>query len=358
MQTNTVQHETLSVSNDNTRPLPLVAITLLLLSLVGSATTGFAQEEVATRALGTSAHESADALQPATQLPTVHPHRVFPRSGYSTGGVSLRNRGAGGIAISGVIAPVKAAYLYWAVITPAAPTKAVSSIYIEREYPAPETAPLILAGVPVGAGPPPCWKGAVITVFEAPIPLGIAVGNGLYNVQLLPGTGAAVSGSDPWLTPPAPVLFEGASIVMVGAGAGTVSLYDIGLAGSTFAANLGLAYPLALPVPTPGVRTLFDNIGADGQHGGPPKTRSSIASISDEMTIINGIHFAGPGSPYNDSDWNGSSGFPVTELWDDTGHDITPATPPGTLGLSVFFFNGGVAPGDCLTPVANVVEED
>jgi hypothetical protein len=198
----------------------------------------------------------------------------------------------------------------------------------------------------------------VITVFEAAIPPSIVApgGNGLYNVQLLPGAAGDISGSDPWLVGPVLPLWEGASIVMVGAGPGTVSIYDFGFAGATFMANLGFAYTLALPLPTPGVRTLIDNIGADGQHG-LGGTRKAVVSMSDEMTMINGIPFAGPGSPYNDTDWNGSSGFPVTELWDDTGHDITPVGA-GVGALKVTIFNGGVAPGDCLTTVVNVVEED
>jgi len=46
-------------------------------------------------------------------------------------------------------------------------------------------------------------------------------------------------------------------------------------------------------------------------------------AFTSEITTIGGPAFAGPGSAYWDSDWNGSSGLPVPELWDDTGPDIT-----------------------------------
>ena len=164
MLTNSAQHRTFTISDN--RLLPPVVITLLLMLAVGSAATGFAQDDGPSRDLGTTAYEGADSVQQATPLPPVPPHVVFPNSGYSTGGVSLRNRGAGGISISGVIPPVKAAFIYWAVITPGAPPPPVSSILIEREFPAPETALLVLAGIPVGAGPPPCWPGAVITCLQ------------------------------------------------------------------------------------------------------------------------------------------------------------------------------------------------
>jgi hypothetical protein len=47
----------------------------------------------------------------------------------------------------------------------------------------------------------------------------------------------------------------------------------------------------------------------------------------------------------------------VPELWDDTGHDITFVTPAGTKLLNIVINSPG-APADCLTPVANVVEEE
>jgi hypothetical protein len=147
---------------------------------------------------------------------------------------------------------------------------------------------------------------------------------------------------------------DGASIVIIGTGPSTqtVALYDSGLAGATFHGNPGISYSLLLPAPASGALTLFDNIGADGQQG---ISRTATSGYADEITKINGTIVAGPGSLYNDSDWNGSSARPLPQLWDDTGHDITLATPSGTTTLNITIANKGETGFDCLTPVANVV---
>jgi hypothetical protein len=304
---------------------------------------------------GSTACSTASGVE-AKALTPIHPFFVAPASSYGTGGTALRNRGAGSISISGVVAPVKATFIYWAVISAGAPPAAATKIRLQREFPLPASAVVILAGAVVGVGAPPCWPGNVVTVFRAVVPPAVATGNGLYEVTLLPGAAGTVNGADPWLAIRLP-LWEGTSMVMVGTGAGTVSIYDGGLAGNTFTANIAFPYTLVLPVPAPGLRTLFDNIGADGQHV-LGRSRLDVPTMSNEITTINGFLTAGPGSAYSDSDWNGSSGLPVPELWDDTGHDITPAAPAGTPALNVVIFNGGGAPADCLTPVANVVETD
>ena len=107
-----------------------------------------------------------------------------------------------------------------------------------------------------------------------------------------------------------------------------------------------------MPTAASGTLTLFDNIGADGQQG---TSRKAVSGVGDEITKINGKLVAGPGSLYNDSDWNGSSARPLPQLWDDTGHDITAATPSGTNRLNITIANKGETLFDCMTPVANIV---
>lgn len=284
-----------------------------------------------------------------TALATIKPFVSFPQSGFGTGGVALRNRGAGNISVSGVVGAAKAALIYWAVITNGPPAAPESAIQVQQLFPA-VSPNVTLPGIVVGSGTPPCWPGTVITVFRARIPPAVATGNGSYQITLNKGASGLTNGSDPWLGAPVLPLFEGASMVMVGDGAGTVAIYDTGLAGNTFTASpAAFMYSLVLPVAAPGNLTLLDNIGADGQQG---SSRTSI--FATEATTINGVNVAGPGSTYNDSDWNGSSGYPIPQLWDDTGHDITKATPAGTAMLNVAITdNPG---GDCLTPVANVVQ--
>jgi hypothetical protein len=327
--------------------------------LIGLLATVFLVTSTSSLAANTSQKECGSAgsfavpeVFPTLNLGTIKPFKVFKNASYGTGGVALRNRGAGGISISGVVAPVQAAYIYWAVIDPNADS---SKITVKRLYPG-TAGPVTLPGVVVGAGKPPCpWPGNQIVVFRAQMKAGFALGNGLYEVSPF-GVGAGTTdGSDPWAVVALP-LWEGASIVMVGqpSGApGLVSIYDRGLAGNTFISGGGLAYNLALPITTPGIRTLFDNIGADGQHV-QAASRLANPAFTQETTTI-GPPQSGPGSLYWDSDWNGSSGLPVPELWDDTGHDITAlGSGVGALPVTVSQPKGL----DCLTPVANVVEED
>jgi hypothetical protein len=341
--------------HENHKPFSLIFPALLLIAVLAIAGSSAAADTPQKSECSASDSPAAGNVDPGLNLGNIGPFRVFKNASYGTGGVAMRNRGAGGISISGVIAPVQAAYVYWAVI---APNKAASVICVKRLFPG-VAGPANLAGTVVGAGAAPCpWPGGKIIVFRALIPPGIAVGNGLYEVSLLAGAAGTVNGSDPWMAV-VPPLWEGASIVMVGqpspvAPAGLVSIYDQGLAGKTFPSGGGLAYNLILPIPTPGARTLIDNIGADGKHA-VGASRLAAAPLTGETTTIGGPAFAGPGSAYWDSDWNGSSGLPVPELWDDTGHDIT-MLGAGLPNLPVTVFQPGG--GDCLTPVVNVVEED
>ncbi|PYX58277.1 MAG: hypothetical protein DMG73_10915, partial [Acidobacteria bacterium] len=232
-------------------------------------------------------------------------------------------------------------------ITQGPPTAADQSVIVQRLFPTPASVAVNVVGTAVGSGAQPCWTGTTITVFRGTIPLTVATGNGLYKVTLKPGASGTTGGADPWVAAPLP-LFEGASIVLVGTGTGNVAVYDSGLSGATF--NTSLSYSLILPTTATGSLTLWDNIGADGQQG---KSRTSI--VAKETTTINGLAVAGPGSAYNDSDWNGSAGYPLPQLWDDTGHNVTAASPRGTTRLNVTFKTNSATP-DCLTPVANVVE--
>jgi hypothetical protein len=278
-------------------------------------------------------------------------------SQFGSGGVGLRNRGAGSIAVSGVLPPVKAAYIYWAVISKGAASAANKTIMLQRLSPTPVSAVATITGTNVGTGPSPCWgtSSDTITVFRGTVPTTVATGNGVYQVTLLKGASGSTAGGDPWVGTPIFPLMEGASLVIIGTGTATqrVAIYDQGLSGKTFAGNTGLSYSLILPITATGKLTLFESIGADGQQG---VSRLAIASVADEMTMINGVPVAGPGSNFNDSDWNGSSARPLPQLWDDVGHDITAATPKGTTTLDITIGNGGGTPPDCMTPVANVVQ--
>jgi len=104
--------------------------------------------------------------------PLPHPWSL-PTSQFGTGGVALRNRSSGSISVSGVVSPLQAAYLYWAVITAGPPKAANQTITIARQFPTPGASASV-TGIVVGSGEQPCWTGDTITVFRAVVPLNVA----------------------------------------------------------------------------------------------------------------------------------------------------------------------------------------
>jgi hypothetical protein len=329
----------------------------LLMGFAVAQTGSISDQQSRQPAWGTSEASGAADTRFATSVGTLEAAAVAAGTQFGSGGVGLRNRGAGSIAISGVVAPVQAAYIYWAVITKGAATAANKAIMLQRLFPTPVSAVTTITGTNVGSGTSPCWpQGNTITVFRGTVPTTVATGNGVYEVTLLKGASGSTTGGDPWVGTQKVPLMEGASMIIIGKGTATqrVAIYDVGLAGQTFAGSTGISYSLTLPITATGKLTLFESIGADGQQG---KSRLAIQPAADEVTVINGVTIAGPGSNFNDSDWNGSSARPLPQLWDDVGHDITAATPAGTTTLDVSIGNGGETPNyDCMTPVANVVQ--
>lgn len=265
----------------------------------------------------------------------------------ATGAVGLRNRGEGGINVSGVTGAMKRALIYWAVITDGPPTSAVNRIDIKRGGVG-SIFTTVLGSV-VGTGASPCWGGQT-TVYRGVIPLTVATGNALYVVRLKPGANGSIAGGSPWASPRPPLpLFEGVSLVFVGTGNATVALYDVGLAGKMFFGTL--SYQLTSPVTVAGAtEVLIHNIGADGQIG---VGTTADADTAGEITTLNGRRIAGPGSPAAASDWNGSVAAPLPQLWDNITHEVTTAAKAGTSNLILPFTVN--APDDCLVPVANVL---
>ncbi|MBZ5657887.1 MAG: hypothetical protein LAO56_21715 [Acidobacteriia bacterium] len=335
---------------------PLFALSCLFLTMVAGVGQAVAQDVGFDACAPASCSQAANAAAPSpmlTNLGNVYPFRIYALAQYGTAGTPLRNRRTGAIRLSGVVPPVQEAYIYWAVITLGPPPAAVGRIQVQRlAPPAPTSANVTLNGVVVGVGVEPCpWAGNRITVYRALIPAAVATGNGTYKITVLAGAVGLAGGENPWAAAQVLPLWEGASIVMVGTGTQRVSIYDAGLAGNTFNADGGLAYQLAATV-NAGDQLLFDEIGADGQHG---QGRIADPAVSAETTVVEGLPIAGPGSDYNDSDWNGGAGLPLPELWDDSGHHF--AAPVSTNFLRVGITNGAFGFGDCLTPVVNVLQQ-
>lgn len=329
-------------------------LAVLIVSLIATST---ARSDPNPLLRGTSKVSGAPGQPRAIlDLGLIGPSMTFRNAQFGTGGVGLRNRGAGGIEVSAVAKPIKAAFLYWAVVHEGALPAAAASLNISRIFPGPVTAPEAIAGTVIGTTGS-CWvlPNFTTTVLRGTVPTTIAKGPGLYAVTLNPGAGGSFDGEDP-VAPGGQdfPLWQGASLVLVGKGAGRVAIYDEGLAGNRFLANPGLAYSLGLPGDVMDAGKIrWHHIGADGQKiddvpGDQPE-------IADETTSINGVRVAGPRSPNHDSLWNGASAFPLTQMWDDAGFDVTAAAQarPGRR-LNIKHFTAGTFV-DCLIPVANVV---
>jgi len=311
--------------------------------------------------LGSAAAESGSDAQrwgrppAATTLATtllvqdlgrIDPTFRFDNASVAVGAVGLRNRGEGGISISGVSTPMKRAFAYWAVITSGPPTAAAANIFIKRGV---ANGPFTnIAGRAIGSGPSPCWRGDRVTVFRGVIPVSLARGNGLYLVLLRPGANKSTGGESPWEASDPP-LVEGVSIVLVGSGNSTATVYDRGFAGEMFFGDL--LYRLNSPVSVTNAReVVLHNIGGDGQTGVGVK---DIGATGGEITTLNGRRIAGPGSPAGGGDWNGNVAAPLPRLWDTTTHEVTAAAKAGSTPTILPFTIK--APDDCLVTVANIL---
>ena len=278
---------------------------------------------------------------------------AYSNASYGTGGVALRNRIKGSIQISGVNGPTQAAWLYWAVLFGSTPSstqlKGASKVQLQREFPPGIPSGAQLTGTLIAVGGDPCWGSAGTWVFRAAVPTAVATGNGIYRIILNKNSTGLSDGEDPWDGNVVFPLAEGASLVIVGTGVATVGLVD-GQAGTTFTGSYSNSYDL--PAPATGGLVLFDNFGYDGQIG-----TSRTITVSNETTIVQGfpggapVLVAGPGGETGDSDWDGSSGWPLPQLWDDTGHDISNAFAVGDTSVIVSY----TSTGDCIGTVGAVI---
>jgi hypothetical protein len=271
----------------------------------------------------------------------------YSKAQYGTGGVSFRNRRSAVIHISGVLKPVQAAFLYWAYLFGAGQNPPPQqTVEVTRLTPTASGLHTITGSL-IATGGDPCWGSAGIAVYRARLGTNLANGNGAYLVNLGKNQSALNTGEDPWNGNVVFPAGEGASMVIVGTGPYTVGIYDTQIpSGTTFSG--AYTYTLALPLQASGGQALWDTFGADGQIGS-----SRLAFLTGETTTINGVQVSGPGGTNQDSDWDGSSGWPLPQLWDDTGHDITTAVPAGTTKLVIRIDSHG----DCISTVGNVVAQ-
>ena len=280
----------------------------------------------------------------------VHPFRTYANANYATGGVALRNRSEGVIHVSGATGALQDAWLYFAYLYRSPPPSTVR-VALTRQFPLPVTA-LTLRAKLIATSADPCWASQGGAIYRAQVPVSLANGNGEYKIAPDSSVVGLDTGEDPWDGNYLLTLDEGATLVLIGTGPSIVDLFDKRLAGNEFGGTT-FNYKLALSAPTTGsVEVEMDSFGADGQIGTARQTNNLDPA---ETVTVNGYQISGrgvPDGPFDpDSDWNGSSGFPLPQLWDDVGHEITVAAPRGTSQLAVSINS----PDDCIITVGNVV---
>ncbi len=260
----------------------------------------------------------------------VEPSISYERAAHAANGVALRERVGGTIHLRGVPegAFILNAYLYFS--------------YLDTMEIGNNWAGVIFNGNLINAqkvadSEAPCWSPMVgIHTYRARVtkfvPKGLA--NQDYQVTL-PTRKVDTDGENPWYTDTADQLLEGATLVVVYRTPETVSnIYIYDAFNNSMFSSSG-TFMLYHAYHTGGA--YFTMTGADGQK-----------NIPNETTTFNGVQIAGPGGYLSASDWDGSAGWPLPQLWDVNTHkvDLNDA-------FSMVVYN---AFGDCLVPVAMVIE--
>ena len=269
----------------------------------------------------------------------VEPTRKFEFADHVANGIALRNRIEGTIRLRGAPVPSKvlAALLYF--------NFSDGSREGLRNVPVLFNANRIVADK-TGDHDDPCWGMAGNHSYLADVTQLVPIGGHLnqdYQVVLQFDADTSTTGQNPWATPEPgqKIRVEGATLVVVYRTpdtTGPVFVYDA-INNSMFSgtAQFDLLHPNLAATGR------FTMVGADGQRG---LGYDNIAS--NELTFFDGLQIAGP--PVASSDWDGSDGWPMPQLWDTHTHNVK--------------LNGSIssvryqASGDCLVPVAFVIDAD
>jgi hypothetical protein len=270
-------------------------------------------------------------------------------AGHVANGCTLRNSPSCVINLRGIPkgSTIKKAFLYWAFTSTTGTATPAQQTIIFKD--------VQLFGALIGSGPDACWCGvpsvalnATNVVYREDV-TSLVTGNGGYEVTLAPFSTPLTNGANPWEQTKCPSskqgLAEGASLVVVYSNStetGTTLVYDSGLAGTMFFSSL--SYGLGgVPTPSAGP-SIFTELGGDGQTG-----FGFTGSATGKKTSLNGTLIVGPSGVNQDSDWDGTDGTPLNQLWDTHSHDVTSVVATGTNTVSI------AAGFDCLITVANVL---
>ena len=279
--------------------------------------------------------DKLELLIPAPR-PRIEPAFKFAKARHVANGVAMRNRTSGTIHLRGVPngRRVISALLYWNVL--------------DNAFIGSNTFPVLFNGNRVNGtktadSPDPCWSGVIgshsyvanVTQFVD----GSGHPNQDYEVVLQFDELTSTTGQNPW----DPVEFqdvraEGAGLIVVYEDpfSGPLYIYD-DLSNSMFFSNatFNLGHNLHRR------SALFTMFGADGQRGFGHNNL-----LTNEMTFFNLAQIAG--NPVTNSDWDGSDGWPLPQLWDTHTHIVSLFGNTSTVRYQTG--------GDCLVPVAFVID--
>ena len=258
----------------------------------------------------------------------------FQGAAHVANGVALRNATQGAIHLRGVPLgrTVIRAYLYWNLADTSAVGKATWRATFDG---------FAVTGQKVADSADACWGNVGNHTYRANVTRFIPKRrpNGIYDVVIQFDSQTETTGQNPWApTEAQDVRLNGATLFVVyQADASTVLIYD-SLSASTFSATG------TFTLNHPGLGNsagLFTMTGGDGQRG-----FGHSNSASNETTYFAGSQIAGP--PVAASDWDGSAGWPLVQLWDVHTHPVLL-----DAGSSTVVYSAGT---DCLVPAAFALE--
>jgi hypothetical protein len=284
-----------------------------------------------------------------TKTITVTPSYLASGVAHVANGVALRNSCDGTIALRGIPSgsTLKSAFLYWNYMDGSKVGASSSTVKFNGKS---------VTGTKVADQPDLCWETKGDHSYRASITPVASGGNYVFTAL----TCTDKSGQNPWnplLTGTAiEPAWDGASLVETYSNSSTtsdkVAIFDK-LAGASYS-NAG-AHNFAVKMDTGSTifsgTGLFTQIGADGQVGESfARECSGSVCTDDERDDFNDIALTGPGGTYPQSDWDGSNGWPLSQLWD-THTMYTEFNGTSTNTDTTF------ATGDCIAPVAYVEQQ-
>lgn len=246
-----------------------------------------------------------------------------------------------------------AAFLYWGVIMQAPPAFQVVTVSRNCAPPIAVLGTLIAVSPPPNDSPVPPAAGSLYALYRSNVLGTIGPGiNGDYMITGIPTSNA--TGADPWLcgiVGQAAPRSEGTSLVVLFTGpippAARVYINEGAVLMAPPNLNWQIFNPLTIPIP-PHQMIKHTRIGGDGQVG---RSTFSVLPIATERTFIGPNFFGpflqlrGPGSPFNgDSDWNGTDGESLTQLWDTHTSSIganNTFLPVGAFGYWIQYLTNG-----------------